>query len=89
MCTGNYELLFPSFDPVVLLPPGYLVWSPDHPTVEQGPERTVQDNKSGINSLNPNSPMTMFKDYSLLCAAFCVYMFSGNVVGSEILGFSL
>lgn len=35
--TGNSELLFPFFDPVVLLPPGYLVWVPDHPPVEQGP----------------------------------------------------
>lgn len=34
-CRGNCELLFPSFDPVVLLPPGSRVWIPEHPPVEQ------------------------------------------------------
>lgn len=43
LCMGNYELLFPSFDPVVRLPPECLVWLPDHPPVEQGPGWTVKD----------------------------------------------
>lgn len=43
VCTGNSGLLFPFFYPVVLLLPECPVWLPDHPSVEQGTERTGQD----------------------------------------------
>lgn len=40
LCMENYELLFPFFDHVVLLPPECLVWRPDHSTAKQDPVRT-------------------------------------------------
>lgn len=60
VCTENYELLFPFFDPVVHLPPECLVWFPVHPPVQQGSAWTVAEKADKWNKQNTKKRILCF-----------------------------